>query len=105
VSKLLALIADRGYIIARALGDRSANFWKGHGAGRRRLSGLQKYHRPVRFFIARNSDLAACIHCPKDWTLNGSMPLKAVEQHEGRWETLLMAKRLRAGQRRRISTQ
>jgi hypothetical protein len=53
------------------------------------LLGREDGSKPVRFFIARNSDLAARIHCPKGWPVNGFMPLKAVAQHEDQWDALL----------------
>jgi hypothetical protein len=43
----------------------------------------------VRFFIAKNGDLAQSVHCPSDWKEHGFMSLKAVEGYEDRWDVLL----------------
>jgi hypothetical protein len=44
--------------------------------------------KPVRFFIARNRDLANSVHRPPGWPKNGFMPLKAVETHANKWNLL-----------------
>lgn len=49
------------------------------------LLGPLNGNKLVRFFIARNSDLASHIHRPPGWPRNGFMPLKAVEPHTDRW--------------------
>jgi len=41
--------------------------------------------KPVRFFIARNRDLAEHVHYPPGWKAQGFMRIKAVEQYENRW--------------------
>jgi hypothetical protein len=46
--------------------------------------------KPVRYFIAKNRDLAKFVHRPsKKWKRNAFMPMKAVEQYENRWDALL----------------
>jgi hypothetical protein len=50
------------------------------------LLGLPDSRKPVRFFIARNRDLAAHVHRPPGWPKNGFMPLKAIEPHAERWD-------------------
>jgi hypothetical protein len=52
------------------------------------LLGPEDGEKPVRFFIAKNRDLAKHIHYPSGWKENGFMPLKAVEQYENHWEAL-----------------
>jgi hypothetical protein len=44
--------------------------------------------KPVRFFIAKNRDLAADVHQPPGWKAHAFMPMKAVEQFENRWDIL-----------------
>jgi hypothetical protein len=43
----------------------------------------------VRYFIARNRDMADTVHSPAGWSNHGFVNMKAVEPHEGRWEVLL----------------
>jgi hypothetical protein len=50
------------------------------------LGGLSSA-KPVRYFMARNVELAARIHIPVNWT-NAFMPFKAVETFEDRWSVL-----------------
>lgn len=52
------------------------------------LVGKQNNNKPVRFFVARNRDLAQLVHQPSGWKNHGFMNLKAVEQHENRWDVL-----------------
>lgn len=52
------------------------------------LLGAQEDNKPVRFFIAKNRDLAKQVHCPPKWKLNGFMTMRAVRQYENRWEIL-----------------
>lgn len=49
------------------------------------LLGPPNGKKPVRFFIARNTDLADHVHRPPDWPKNGFMPLKAVEPYADEW--------------------
>jgi hypothetical protein len=53
------------------------------------LVGSQDCKKPVRYFIARNRDLAKYVHRQSGWTKNGFMPMKAVEPYENQWENLL----------------
>ena len=55
------------------------------------LLGSEKATKPVRFFIARNVDLAAHIQHPSAWKENGFMSMAAVAPHEGRWDILSVA--------------
>lgn len=43
--------------------------------------------RPIRYFIARNADLAPHLHQPAGWT-NGFMPLRALQAFEDNWAAL-----------------
>ena len=52
------------------------------------LVGPPDVRKPVRFFIAHNSDLEDHVHRPKDWRSHGFMPLKAIETYEDRWDIL-----------------
>jgi len=53
------------------------------------LVGSQECKKPVRFFIAKNSDVAKHILQPSGWTKNGFMPMKAVQPYENKWDGLL----------------
>jgi|HubBroStandDraft_4_1064222.scaffolds.fasta_scaffold248353_2 hypothetical protein len=53
------------------------------------LVGPEHGRKPVRFFIARNRDLAGGIHHPVGWKKHGFMNIKALERHENRWDALL----------------
>ena len=55
------------------------------------LLGTQATTRPVRYFVARNQDVASALLRQKDWPTNGFMPLKAVLPFENRWNDLLAA--------------
>ncbi len=52
------------------------------------LLGSEKADKPVRFFIARNADLAGHVHTPAGWPSNAFMPLRAVLGFEGCWPLL-----------------
>jgi hypothetical protein len=52
------------------------------------LLGPEDGARPVRFFIAKNRQLAKHVHCPPDWKLNAFMPMRAVQKHENQWDVL-----------------
>jgi hypothetical protein len=52
------------------------------------LLGKEDGKKQVRYFIARNRDLAAHVSKPPKWTANAFMMLKSVEQHENRWDIL-----------------
>ena len=54
------------------------------------LLGAEDDAKPVRYFIARNSVVAKCVHVPKTgWQQNGFINLKYLLAYEGKWETLL----------------
>jgi hypothetical protein len=53
------------------------------------LLGKLESTKPVRFFITKNSDLVDHIHHPPTWKNNAFMPMKAIEQYEDQWETVL----------------
>jgi hypothetical protein len=42
----------------------------------------------VRYFVARNADLAGAFSVPAKWPTNAFMPLRALEPHENRWDIL-----------------
>lgn len=44
--------------------------------------------KPVRFFIAKNSNLKKHFKKPHQWKHHGFMSLKSVEPYENRWDTL-----------------
>lgn len=50
------------------------------------MLGPESSERPVRFFIARNQDVAEHAHHPEGWSENGFMKLKAVESYENNWK-------------------
>jgi hypothetical protein len=45
--------------------------------------------RPVRFFIAKNRDVARYVHQPSGWKKRGFMPIKALETYEDQWNLLV----------------
>jgi len=53
------------------------------------LVGPEHGKKPVRFFIAKNRDLAGSIHRPAGWKKQGFMNVKVLEQHENRWDAIL----------------
>jgi hypothetical protein len=53
------------------------------------LVGPEHGKKPVRFFIAKNRDLAGSVHRPAGWRKHGFMNVKALEQHENRWDAIL----------------
>jgi hypothetical protein len=53
------------------------------------LLGSLECKKAVRYFIAKNQDVAKRIHVPKGWKKHAFMPMTAVEQFENRWKTLL----------------
>ncbi|MGE0677723.1 hypothetical protein [Pseudolabrys sp.] len=52
------------------------------------LLGKEDGQKPVRYFIARNRELAKYVHKPPKWTANAFMLLKSVEPYEDRWDVL-----------------
>ncbi len=52
------------------------------------LLGPEKSTHPVRFFIARNQDVAHKPHYPPKWSQHGFMNLKAIAEYEDQWEAL-----------------
>ncbi|TPJ44453.1 hypothetical protein [Mesorhizobium sp. B2-7-1] len=53
------------------------------------LIGKASSSKPVRYFIARNRDLAANVQAPAGWRDNAFMPLRAVQGYEDRWDILV----------------
>jgi hypothetical protein len=53
------------------------------------LVGSEHGKNPVRFFVAKNRDLVESIHRPAGWKKHGFMNIKALEQYENRWDTIL----------------
>jgi hypothetical protein len=52
------------------------------------LLGKEDCRKPVRYFIAKNRDLASFVSSPPNWKSNAFMFLKSLESHEGRWDIL-----------------
>jgi len=52
------------------------------------LLGTEDGEKSVRFFIAKNRQLAKHVHCPPDWKQHGFMSLKAVQKYENHWDAL-----------------
>jgi len=52
------------------------------------LLGDESGRKAIRYFIARNHEIAAHIHCPPNWKKNAFMPLSAIKPYEDRWEIL-----------------
>jgi hypothetical protein len=52
------------------------------------LLGSADCKKPVRFFIAKNRDVAKHVHRPSGWGKNGFMPIKAIGQYENQWDAL-----------------
>ena len=50
--------------------------------------GAEKSKNPIRYFIAKNGQLAKHAHYPNGWAQNGFMRMKALEPFENRWEIL-----------------
>lgn len=44
--------------------------------------------KPVRYFIAKNRDLKRHFNKPHQWKQQGFIKMKALEQYEGRWNSL-----------------
>lgn len=52
------------------------------------MIGAEDSTKPVRYFVAKNHDLAEHIKCPPGWKNNGFMALKAVLPFEDQWRIL-----------------
>lgn len=52
------------------------------------LLGKEDAQKSVRYFIARNRDVAQHVHRPAKWRNNAFMPLRAIQQYEDRWDIL-----------------
>lgn len=52
------------------------------------LLGKPDSKKPVRYFIARNRDLAREVSTPANWKSNAFMMLKSIAEYEGRWDLL-----------------
>lgn len=52
------------------------------------LLGPEDGAKAVRFFIAKNRELKKHVHLPPNWKQSGFMPMKAVRNHEDRWDAL-----------------
>ncbi len=53
------------------------------------LLGNEAARKPVRYFITKNHEVADHVHCPKKWTANGFVSLKAIAQYEDRWDLVM----------------
>jgi hypothetical protein len=52
------------------------------------LLGAQDGAKSVRYFIAKNRELAKHVHSPSDWKQYGFMSMRAVEKYEDQWDSL-----------------
>jgi hypothetical protein len=52
------------------------------------LLGKADSEAPVRYFIAKNSDIVGTIHRPSGWDANGFVNLKSVKAFEGQWQAV-----------------
>lgn len=52
------------------------------------LLGPEKATNPVRFFLAKNRDLAENVHYPPNWADHGFVNLKAIDKYEDQWDAL-----------------
>jgi hypothetical protein len=57
--------------------------------GQIKLTEAEHSKKPVRFFIAKNSDLKKHFKKPRQWKHHGFMSMKVVELYEDRWKALL----------------
>jgi len=58
---------------------------------RKQINGLarianEKAEKQMRYFIARNSEVAEQVHYPNGWNESGFKPFKAIEEYENRWK-------------------
>ena len=53
------------------------------------LLGTEKNHESVRYFIAKNRDVAKYIKRPGTWRFHGTVPKAAVEKSEDKWNDLV----------------
>ena len=56
------------------------------------LVGPEDGAKPIRFFIAKNRDLATHVHRPSGWRNHGFMNIRALEKYENRWDLLMRDK-------------
>ena len=52
------------------------------------LVGSADSKKPVRYFVAKNSDLVQYVKQPAGWRSSAFMPLKALQQFEDNWAAL-----------------
>ncbi len=52
------------------------------------LLGSEEGTKPVRYFIAKNRDLAENPHYPPNWNEHGFISLKALAKYENQWDEL-----------------
>jgi hypothetical protein len=52
------------------------------------LIGKEDGSKQVRYFVARNRDLAKHVSTPPNWEKNAFMMLKSLEAYENRWDIL-----------------
>lgn len=50
------------------------------------LIGPERSSKPIRYFVAKNRDLAGQVHRPSGWAKHGFMNIKALEKYEGHWD-------------------
>ena len=54
------------------------------------LLGGEDGKKSVRYFMARNCELAEHVSSPSGWKTYGFMPMTAVKDYEDRWDVLLV---------------
>ena len=52
------------------------------------LLGVERSVKSARFFVVKNSDLAAQFRQPSDWKAFGFIDAKTVEKYENNWDIL-----------------
>ena len=52
------------------------------------LLGSVESEKPARFFIVKNCDVAEHAHYPEGWLKSGFLRLRALEEHEDKWDVL-----------------
>jgi len=53
------------------------------------LIGPETALKPIRYFVAKNRDLAAHLHRPSGWDANGFLRIKALKDYEDNWDAIL----------------
>jgi len=53
------------------------------------LIGPETALKPIRYFVAKNRDLAARLHRPSGWDANAFLRIKALKDCEDKWDAIL----------------